>query len=142
MNRSMNLIVATALVFLTGLIVVGLNAETSNINENCQRCGANLKDCSLPVVGNDGQTRYKVQCCKPYQECAKSQRSDENHPSPYCENPECKWSYGLRRHNSEKYNPETQCCTKDGPKNRYPIQAIYECADTLTARKGVKPEPN
>lgn len=136
----MSLLVATVLVFLAGLIAVGVNAEVPDTNENCQRCSAKEKECKAPNVGNDGVTRYKIKCCGLYDECA---LTEEARPSPYCKAPLCEWSLGLRRHESKAYDPEKECCTKGfGPQQKYPIERLYYCTETRTARPGVQPEPN
>ena len=135
----MNLLIVAVLVLLAALTVVGLTAETWNASEICLTCLGNQKPCKAPNVGNDGTTKFKIQCCESYDECG---LTDEAKPSPYCITPECKWSYGLFKNFSKNYNPETHCCTEDGPATKYPIERVYACRNTLTARKGVKPEPN
>lgn len=133
------IIVIAVLILLAGLILIGVTAETSNLNESCLKCQENQKECKVPNIGNDGQTRYKIKCCELSQECA---QTDEEKPSPYCKSPECKWSLGLRRHFSESYNPEKECCTESGPKPKYPIERLYDCSKTLTARPEATPEAN
>jgi hypothetical protein len=102
-------------------------------NQTC--CPPGLAACGSQCC-EAGAECCKGECCKPGQICHWEPRVRDD---AYCADV-CKAE--TDRATSQIYDPKTQCCTKHGIEQKYPIHHLERCRDTLVPRKGFKPSSN
>jgi len=73
------------------------------------------------------ERRCSDKCCPEGEQCVRGKCV------PYCENER---SRGVSR----VYDPKTECCTKDGIEQKYPIRRYERCRKTRVPRAGYKPK--
>lgn len=131
---------ATVLLACVGvsLLAFGSYRRASTSEPSCGNCD---KWCTTPIVGNDGQTRYKRQCCGLNDECGERQYPGDNGPSPYCKFP-CKKLSDNGRWYSTHYDSAAECCDPiSGVQPKYPIRNLALCTN-WAPRRDAGPEPN
>jgi hypothetical protein len=67
-----------------GLLAVILSVSTHPVLAACTTA---QEACRIPVVGNDGKTRYKIACCNPGERCGSRMYPGDKTASPFCSKP-------------------------------------------------------
>jgi len=96
-------------------------------------CSVKDQEVCLQSTNADGEV-----CCPPERSCngeccPEGEECIRGECKPYCRNERAR---GVTR----VYDPETQCCTKNGIERKYPIRNFENCRETRVPRPGFKPK--
>jgi hypothetical protein len=116
----------------------------TSVSSHCADCtGDRPKLCQTPVIGNDGQTRYRKICCQEEDECGERQYPNDRWLAPYCKIfSKCRYFGSLGREYLDKYDPQEQCCTEYGLEPKSPIRYFERCRKTRVVNPSYVSQPN